>query len=361
MAASTYIIFRLHGGLYGMPSMAVEEVFSLPELMPIAEAPPYIAGLLSVRGAITPIIDLDLRLGRAPHRPAVTDVVILFGVDGHRFGLIVDEVLEVRRIPVEDRSPVPEYGQAAEGQAGEIPARFISAIGRTADGMVALIDPPTLLRASDAVIELEESAPEAIEPEAIESEEEPRAEGIDGHPRFAPLATEEERGIFRARAEALARRPEEQVARRVGMALFRLGGETFAVEIGSVREFAVIDAVTPVPCTPPKIVGQMNLRGEILTLVDVRPVLSLPQAPLAPGATAIVIDAGDQRAGVVADNLFELIYPTPEEITPAPLATRSLTGDYVTGTLTMAGTVATVIDLAGMIDRGEFDVEEEVA
>src|SRR6185436_21126644 len=94
---------------------------------------------------------------------------------------------------------------------------------------------------------------------------------------FFADATAEERAILRERALGLMPAGESQDRfHLMPLAVVSLNGEYFAVDLNLVREFGTIHHVTPVPCCPPHIVGQMNLRGDILTLVDIRGALRMP-------------------------------------------------------------------------------------
>src|SRR5665811_2304944 len=64
----TYLIFGHRGARYGLNVRAVREIVWLPELSPIEELPPYIAGVFNLRGRIVPVMDLGLRFGH-PREP----------------------------------------------------------------------------------------------------------------------------------------------------------------------------------------------------------------------------------------------------------------------------------------------------
>lgn len=92
------------------------------------------------------------------------------------------------------------------------------------------------------------------------------------HSAFTP----EELTIFHARARILMQLPEEVVVEGMtSLAVVSLNGEYFGVDLEVIKEFANIRGVTPVPCTPAHIVGDMNLRGDILTIMDIGGMLNL--------------------------------------------------------------------------------------
>ena len=94
------------------------------------------------------------------------------------------------------------------------------------------------------------------------------------------------------------------------------------------REFTDIRQVTPVPCTPDRIIGNMNLRGEILTLVDIRNVLNM-SADTISLYKAIVVEIEDLVAGIVVDEILNIIYLNVAELATVPAALTSENREYL--------------------------------
>src|SRR5579859_8008990 len=85
------------------------------------------------------------------------------------------------------------------------------------------------------------------------------------------------RRILEARARAAARpgaAPDDRA--RIEVIAFTLAGESFGAETCHVREVCQLKELTPVPCTPPFLAGVMNLRGQIVAVVDLRKFFDLP-------------------------------------------------------------------------------------
>lgn len=341
MADREYVIFTLRETRYAIESSDVREIVSLPELMPIAEAPDYVAGIVNVRGTIVPVIDLAVRIGAAPRPYRVTDTVILFRNAGESFGIIVDGVHEVRAIGADAIEPVPSYGAPSSGSH-----RFIAGVVKGDEGMIALLSLDALLRSAGEIdIAASPDAP-ALLPERS---------------RDLPAFPAAERSIFHRRAESLMQATEgDDAAGLFSMALFRLGEEYFAAKLELIREFTDIVDPTPVPCSPPHIVGQMNLRGDILTLVDIRPALRMPLAELSALSKVIVLDIADLRAGIIADEVIDVIALPPSAVAPLPAAVGSPVDEYITGVAHHGERTIGILDLAAIFARGELNVEEEV-
>lgn len=92
------LLCRVGEELWALPLEVVDEVVLRPALLPLPEAPPWIPGLLDLRGQSLAIIDLPARVVRQARNAELTDLVVVCNVENQRVGLIVEEVLEVQRL-----------------------------------------------------------------------------------------------------------------------------------------------------------------------------------------------------------------------------------------------------------------------
>jgi purine-binding chemotaxis protein CheW len=86
-----------------------------------------------------------------------------------------------------------------------------------------------------------------------------------------------------------------------------IAGQLFGIPIGRAHDVFTAGTVTPVPLAPPDVLGLMNLRGRVVTALDIRQRLGLPPAALEPGAMAIGIEAGGDAFGLVVDRIGEIV------------------------------------------------------
>lgn len=115
---------------------------------------------------------------------------------------------------------------------------------------------------------------------------------------------EEAHRILEQRARAAARPPvKPDDAERIEVLAFSLAGETYGVETCHVREVCQLRDLTAVPCTPPFVTGVMNLRGQILAIVDLREFFELPARGLTDLNRVIVLRGGDNELGLLADSI----------------------------------------------------------
>jgi purine-binding chemotaxis protein CheW len=120
-----------------------------------------------------------------------------------------------------------------------------------------------------------------------------------------------------------------------------LGGRRFAVDVADAREVVVLDATTPVPGAPAVVVGVMNLRGNVLPVVEARPLLGLPVRTATD--RALVLADGEHRAAVLVEAVLGL---TTLDVAPLPAADGDLTAGEV---IADSGGRATLLDARAVL------------
>ncbi len=117
------------------------------------------------------------------------------------------------------------------------------------------------------------------------------------------LSPAEEREILKSRARELAREPlqEEPTGEILDVLEFSLAYETFGIEMSYVRETRPLRDLTPVPCTPPFVLGLVNVRGQILSVIDLKKFFDLPEQGLTDLNKVIILRDGGMEFGILAD------------------------------------------------------------
>lgn len=348
MESKPYLIFDLHGLPYGIDANHVEEIFLLPELTPVAEAPADIIGLLDLRSQVIPLMHLTLRFGHHLDRCHLNDCAIVVDSQGLQIGFVVHEVQEVRYIDSRTIKTDLSYGRDRD-----INSVFISGVVEIADEIVFLLNIDNLVRHPDAVASLIADANESTE---AELEERPKPVG-SFYELYFPQATARERAIMRQRAENLKIHKETQESSELhSLAVVKIDGEYFGLDLEVVREFTKIGNITAIPRCPSHIVGNMNLRGEILTLVDLRQAINLPNNQQSSFTKAVAVDVDDIFAGIVVDEVLDVMSYNPEAINSLPLALDPNSSQYFKGTTSYSDRAIGIIDLSKMLSQGLLTV-----
>ncbi|MEA3187169.1 MAG: purine-binding chemotaxis protein CheW [Chthoniobacter sp.] len=121
---------------------------------------------------------------------------------------------------------------------------------------------------------------------------------------FAPDIAQQ-REILHQRAQTLARPPESETKpSSLDVVVFTLGKERYAVESSFVDEVQPLEAMTKVPGVPSFVTGIMNLRGTMLTLLDIKEFFDLPRSGITDVHKIIIVRNKDVQAGLIADKLI---------------------------------------------------------
>ncbi|MET0446710.1 MAG: chemotaxis protein CheW [Pseudorhodoplanes sp.] len=138
-AAPTQIIsFAIDDDQYGVDIMAVREIKGWSEITHLPRQPESVRGVLNLRGAIVPIIDLRCRFGQGLTEATPLHVVIIVQVGTRMVGLLADRVLDIVSFEARQIQPVPKIAQASR-------IDFLSGLVTVETSLIALIDLPNLL------------------------------------------------------------------------------------------------------------------------------------------------------------------------------------------------------------------------
>jgi purine-binding chemotaxis protein CheW len=135
--AEQYLTFQLAGQTYGVEILRVQEIKGWEKPTRLPHSPQHVQGVINLRGAVVPILDLRRSFGLGETEYGRTTVVIVVKVDSVRgeltAGIVVDAVCEVCNISAEDLRPPPEVGSP-------IDADFVRGLAMVGDGMLVLLD-----------------------------------------------------------------------------------------------------------------------------------------------------------------------------------------------------------------------------
>lgn len=136
------------------------------------------------------------------------------------------------------------------------------------------------------------------------------------------LSEAENARILQARARTLARPPQPvQTEATFEVIEFRLAGESYALELALAHEVLPLKELTPVPCTPSFVLGLINVRGRLLSVVDLRRFFGLPFTGISDLNKAILLRSGTMEFGILADRIVGVrVLPRSALHTPPLLA-----------------------------------------
>jgi purine-binding chemotaxis protein CheW len=346
MNEQSYLTFSSNDSLYGISTAAVEEIVPLPELTVIPEMPHGIVGAFDLRGKPCLTIDLALSFGhQSPDYQLSDSVVVITGGESRRVGVIANKVFEVKSLSL---AAIPaETFYLSDPDANEQPKLGIQ-LAKAIDDVLILSDPTSLIQIVERqqFAHLKEFLNVKNEQHLVDAQlnsEVSQAEPLG----FYPTASASERMVFRQRANDLRLSNENPVVEDfASLVIIALNEQLLGISSAIVQEFVDISKVTPIPCCPAAIVGNMNLRGEILTLIDIRGLLNLPtSAGPANDRMAMVVKIETITAGIlveeVRDSMFLL---NPRSVKPASASVSSVDTTYLQGIVPYEDQILQILD-----------------
>ena len=141
------------------------------------------------------------------------------------------------------------------------------------------------------------------------------------------------RTILKNRAIAMAQEPEQKRAASatIGVITFTLAAETYGIESAFVREVYLLRDFTPLPGVPPYIFGIINVRGQILPVVDLKKFFNLPDKELGELNKVIILRDERMEFGILADAVYGTIVIYAEEVLPVPSTVTGIGEEYLKG------------------------------
>ena len=143
-----YLTFLIGGEMFAISILGIKEIIEYGSLTTVPMMPDFIRGVINLRGAVVPVVDLSARFGRAASEVTRRSCIVILEVeaDGEKYdvGVVVDAVSEVLEIPATEIEPAPSFG-------AKIRADFISGIGKVNGKFVIILN-------ADRVLSVDEMA-----------------------------------------------------------------------------------------------------------------------------------------------------------------------------------------------------------
>lgn len=141
-----YLTFALGEEVFAMDIRTVREIIQHAAMTVVPLMPSFVRGVINLRGAVVPVIDLQLRFGRSTTRVGKKTCIVIFDAshEGEKMelGLMVDAVSEVIEIAADAIEPPPQFGTS-------IAREFIAGLGKVGGNFIVILRPETALSVDD--------------------------------------------------------------------------------------------------------------------------------------------------------------------------------------------------------------------
>lgn len=308
------VTFEVGGQEFALPLEAVQEILPTPdEVTAVARADAAVVGITAVRDRLLPLLSLRTLLGfQAAADAGQRSKIVVVNVGDARVGLLADRA---RAILAADHSlidPLPPVLAARTGGESRIQSIYRGEGGRR---LVSILAPEQLFQ-----------------------------KDVMQHLNSSPAT--------RAEAPDTASRAGDQ---ELIFLVFRLGDDEFGLPIDAVVEVAPVpEQVTRVPRTPRFLEGVVNLRGEVLPIIDQRRRFEMPAAAAGAGRRLVVVRTARHRAGLIVDSVSDVLRARASQVAPPPELTDA-TARLVHGVLNIeaTGRLVLLLDPAELLTRAE--------
>lgn len=136
---------------------------------------------------------------------------------------------------------------------------------------------------------------------------------------------------------------------------FRLDHETYGINVMQVQEVLRYTEIAPVPGAPAYVMGIINLRGNVVTVIDTRSRFGLPSAEVTDNSRIVIIEAEKQVIGILVDSVAEVVYLRSSEIDSAPNVGTEDSAKFIQGVSNRDNELLILVDLNKLLSDEEWD------
>lgn len=135
---------------------------------------------------------------------------------------------------------------------------------------------------------------------------------------------------------------------------FRLDEEKYGINVMAVQEVLKVTEITQVPGAPDFVLGIINLRGNVVTVIDARTRFNLEHRDQDDNSRIVIIEAEDQEVGILVDSVAEVVYMRGSEIEPAPAVGSDDSSQFIQGVNSSGSELLILVELDKLLSEQEW-------
>ncbi|NOX26683.1 MAG: chemotaxis protein CheW [Gammaproteobacteria bacterium] len=135
---------------------------------------------------------------------------------------------------------------------------------------------------------------------------------------------------------------------------FRLDEEKYGINVMAVQEVLKVTEITQVPGAPDFVLGIINLRGNVVTVIDARTRFNLSHRDRDDNSRIVIIEAEDQEVGILVDSVAEVVYMRGSEIEPAPAVGSDDSSKFIQGVNSSGSELLILVELDKLLSEKEW-------
>ena len=303
-----FVTFRLGSESFGIALQDVEEIVELPPVTKVPDAPDYVLGVICLRDQVMPLVDISEILSiHQDEGDRKRDMVVLLSFGEAKIGVVVDEIQEILRVQEGETLPPPQTLSEAERE-------HLDGILLLPDRMVSLIN-------------------------------------------VLKIITGDDQGKIAAMGQSLGMVDShvQETVPSLELVVFRLGAENYALRLHEVREIIMLGQITPVPRAPQFVDGVLNLRGEVMPVVDLRSRFGLDRIEPTSISRILITTIGGVATGLVVDAVDEVRPVELNRFGPPPPVTAVGANRYIEKVARLDTSMIFLLELQQLLTDMETD------
>lgn len=139
----------------------------------------------------------------------------------------------------------------------------------------------------------------------------------------------------------------------VQLVAFRLSNEEYGVSITQVQEIIRRSEPTRIPQTPPFVEGVINLRGNLIPIIDLKKRFKLPESETDDNTRIVIVEVEDQTVGIIVDAVSEVLRLTTDAIEPPPPGVATIEAEYLKGVGKIEDRLLILLDIDKLLTTRE--------
>ncbi|WP_019001111.1 chemotaxis protein CheW [Succinimonas amylolytica] len=136
---------------------------------------------------------------------------------------------------------------------------------------------------------------------------------------------------------------------------FHLDREVYGINVMQVQEVLRYSEIAPVPGSPDYVLGIINLRGNVVTVIDTRMRFGIEPMEVTDSSRIVIIEAGGQVVGILVDSVAEVVDLSADDIDPAPNIGTEESAQFIKGVANLGEELLIIIDLNKLLTSEEWD------
>lgn len=323
-----YLSFTVGDCKYAISTNQVVEIMKLPHLNYPQKLSNNVVGLLNYNNFTINILDIRFYLDIKVTPYSISNQLLVVKTDESIFGLLINRVEDIISI---EQSKIEHFPFSGEG-------KLIDFLYKNENESISVLD----------LFALENLLKKGVEP-------------VDFDITTLFPQDDESRYKFLQRNQALVEKSKLDLAKNIfsqdKFISFSLNDSIYCINLEYIREFLKNCVVTPIPCAPDYVSGLMTLRGDFLTVVDMKKFLNLSYDGAYKKNRVVVMEATDFRIGIQVDEIFSIM-DIPEELINQN--SHHQLNKYILSEVVMDDKLYTILNMKTILSDERFFINEKV-